>query len=288
MGGAGAGGLVLSNTTRVLIEKLSFSQALYINGAISAAVMLPCVLLVRKGPADVGMNAVSLQLRMLLHPAFVWVWLWGSLAGRYLPVFPKPCVNSSLLMLAVMGYFIALYSVASYATDGIGLSQTEAAAVQSLMASGLMIGRPLTGFALEQGGRVNIALLANVMAGITCWALWVPARSFALLAVFSFFHGCTAGSVWSAAVPVAAQVLGPSQLGPALAVFWLVAAAPAAVSSGLACLLLDYSRKSLGKDGAEAYAISIIFCGALYFASGLSLYGAKVHAQKSFSIWRKV
>ena len=187
-----------------------------------------------------------------------------------------------------MGYFIALYSVASYATDGIGLSQTEAAAVQSLMASGLMIGRPLTGFALELGGRLNIALLANVIAGVTCWALWLPARSLPLLAVFAFLHGCTAGSVWSAVLPVAAQVVGPSHLGPALATFWLVAASPAAVSSGLAHMLLDYSREALGKQGAEAYAISIVFCGGLYFVSGLSLYGAKVHSQQSFRIWTKV
>lgn len=187
-----------------------------------------------------------------------------------------------------MGYFIAMYSVASYATDGLGLSQTEAAAVQSFLSAGLMIGRPLTGFALDRGGRVNIALLANVTAGITCWALWLPARSFAVLAVFAFLHGCAAGSVWSAALPVTAQVVGPSQLGPALAMFWLVAAAPAAVSSALATVLLDYSRHALGKHGPEAYAIPIIFCGALYFVSGLSLYGAKVHCQRSFVIWRKV
>jgi MFS family permease len=187
-----------------------------------------------------------------------------------------------------MGYFIAMYSVASYATDGLGLSQTEAAAVQSFLSAGLMIGRPLTGIALDQGGRVNIALLANVIAGITCWALWLPARSFAVLAVFAFLHGCAAGSVWSAALPVTAQVVGPTHLGPALAMFWLVAAAPAAVSSALATVLLDYSKDVLGRHGAEAYCIPIIFGGGLYFVSGLSLYGAKVHCQKSFAIWRKV
>jgi hypothetical protein len=85
MGGAGAGGLILSNTTRVLIEKLSVREALYINGGISAAIMLPCVFLVRKGPADVGMHSASLQLRWLYHPGFVWVWLWGSLAGETMP-----------------------------------------------------------------------------------------------------------------------------------------------------------------------------------------------------------
>lgn len=186
-----------------------------------------------------------------------------------------------------MGYFMALYSVASYATDGIGLSQTEAAAAQSLLASGLMIGRPLTGLALDKGGRVNIALCANLVAGVTCWALWLPSRSFALLAAFSFLHGCVAGSVWSAASPVTAQIVGSAHVGPALAVFWHVTAAPAAVSSGIAHALLYYSRHTLGRHRAETYTISIVCCGGLYILSGLSLYGAKIYHQKSFGIWKK-
>lgn len=85
MGGAGIGGLVLSNVTRVLIERLSVSQSLYINGGISAVVMLPCAFVVRKGPSDIGINSAPFQPRWLCHPGFVWVWMWGALASRFFP-----------------------------------------------------------------------------------------------------------------------------------------------------------------------------------------------------------
>lgn len=186
-----------------------------------------------------------------------------------------------------MGYFIMLYSMAPYATNGIGLSQTQAAALQSILAAGLMIGRPLTGFVLDLGGRLNMALLANMLAAVSCWAFWLPANSFALLAVFAFTQGFAGGSVWSAAAPVTAQIVGVPNLTSGLGIFWLTVAAPAALSNPAAVALVDYSRKLPGKGGREAYHISIALCGALFFLSGICLYGAKAYHQKTYRIWQK-
>ncbi|CAK7227687.1 RNA helicase [Sporothrix curviconia] len=88
-----------------------------------------------------------------------------------------------------MGYCIAMYTIASYATGGLGLSQTQAAALQSLLAVGFLVGRPLTGILLDVGGRIDVAILLNLAAGVSCWALWMPARSFTLLAVFALVQG---------------------------------------------------------------------------------------------------
>ncbi|CAK7230129.1 RNA helicase [Sporothrix eucalyptigena] len=238
--GSGLGGLVLSNTTRLLIEELSLKRALIVNGAISAAILVPCLCLLRRGPVDTGRRLEPLELRWLFHPGYFWVWTWG--------------------FTSMMSYCITMYTIASYATGGIGLSQTQAAALQSLLAAGFLVGRPLTGLLLDVGGRINIAILLNLAAGISCWAFWMPARSFALMAVFAIVQGCASGCVWVAAAPVTVEMVGTARSGSALAIFWLAVAPSAAFSSPSAIGLLEYSRHHLNKDGPGAYAISIGVC----------------------------
>ncbi len=176
-----------------------------------------------------------------------------------------------------MGYCIALYTLASYATGALGLSQTYAAALQSLLAAGLLLGRPLTGWLLDVAGRINVAIALNIAAGVSCWALWLPARSFAPLAVFALLQGCAGGSMWVAAAPVVVELVGTPRSGSALAMFWLAVAPSAAFSSPAAIGLLDYSRTHLHREGAAAYSLPIGFCGGLFILSSVCLAGAKVY-----------
>ena len=187
-----------------------------------------------------------------------------------------------------MSFYVALYSMAIFATDGLDLSQSHGAIVQSLLAAGLMIGRPLAGLILDKFGRINIAIVLSILNGVACCAFWLPARSFAALAVFAFVQGAAGGAVWSAAAPVTASIVGVKHLGSAMAMFWLSLVVPVFVGNPLAVLLLDYSRDHLGRNGPDAYAISIGFCGGLSIAAGLCLYGAKWHLQGSPRLFCKV
>lgn len=180
-----------------------------------------------------------------------------------------------------MSYCIAMYTIASFATGGLGLSQTQAAVLQSLLAAGFLVGRPLTGLLLDVGGRINVAILLNLAAGVSCWALWMPARSFALLAVFALIQGCTGGCVWVAAAPVTVEMVGIAQSGSALAMFWLSVAASAAFSSPSAIGLLNHSRQHLHREGAAAYTISIGVCGGLFVLSSLCLCGARLYCRRA-------
>lgn len=186
-----------------------------------------------------------------------------------------------------MSFYVALYSIAIFATDGLGLSQAQGAVVQSLLAAGLMIGRPLAGLLLDKFGRINIAIILSLCNGIACWAVWLPARSFAALAVFALIQGGAGGAVWSAATPVAASVVGVEDLASAMSMFWLSLIIPIFAGNPLAVLLLVYSRDHLGRSGADAYAISIGFCGGLSAAAGFCLYGAKWYLQGSPKLLRK-
>jgi hypothetical protein len=185
-----------------------------------------------------------------------------------------------------MGYFIALYSLASFATDGLGLSQTEGAALQSILSAGQVIGRPLLGMAFESrpfqhGHR------CHALAGVSCIAIWLPSRSFTVLVVFSVIRGAVGGTAICITAPIATSAVGLLDVDSALAMFWLMTVVPSLAAQPIAVSLINYSRKSLGREGADAYAISIGFCGALFCLSGVMIFGAKVRLQGNFKLLKK-
>ena len=60
---------------------------------------------------------------------------------------------------------IGLYSIPHYAVAGIGLSQTQGAAIQSILSAGQLTGRPLCGLLLDRIGRINGAAIVTVRRG---------------------------------------------------------------------------------------------------------------------------
>lgn len=229
-----------------------------------------------------GARSAPLQTKWLWHPGYAWVALWGIFASTP----DSPMTGGQSSWGAVMAYFVALYSLASFATSGLGFSQTQGAALQSILAAGQMLGRPIWGQALDKGGRINMSILCYLIVGGSSLVFWLPAKSFALLAVFAIIQGLTGGTIWSAATPVSARVVGVQDLGSALSVFWLVLVIPALVGQPIAVALLDYSTGSLGKTGPEAYYISIGFCGGVGVVSAVLLYGAKRWLQGSWTVFR--
>lgn len=187
----------------------------------------------------------------------------------------------------MIAYFIAIYSLASFSTSAIGLSQTQGAALQSILAAGQMIGRPAWGWALDKGGRLNMTIICYILCGLSSLVIWLPARSFSVLGLYAFVQGLTGGTIWAAATPIAAAVVGVKDLQSAMAIFWLVLVVPALVGQPIAIALLDYSTGHLGRGGPEAYYISIGFCGGTALLSAGLLYGAKRHLQGGWKVVQK-
>jgi MFS family permease len=133
-----------------------------------------------------------------------------------------------------------------------------------------------------------MTILCYLLCGLSTLCIWLPARSFAVLAVFAFIQGVTGGTVWVASTPIGALIVGVKDLQSAMSIFWLVLVIPALTGQPIAIALLEYSRNKLGRDGAEAYYISIGFCGGVAVFSAALLYGAKRHVQKgSWRVWQK-
>lgn len=187
----------------------------------------------------------------------------------------------------MIAYFVALYSLASFATGGLGLSQTQGASLQSILAASQMIGRPLWGMFLDRGGRTNMSIICYIIVGLSSLCIWLPAKSYGVLAFFAVVQGATSGTIWSAATPLTAQMIGVQDLGSALSIFWLTLLVPALVGQPLAILLLEYSRNEQGRTGAGAYYNSIGFCGAMGLGASVFLLGAKRYQQGNWKILTK-
>lgn len=267
--GSGMGGLVLANTTRYLIQKKSLQYALICNGIVSCVVLLPCITLMKStepqnlrflpsrfrkhlsdaAPAKIKKN--PLELKWFVHPGYIFVLLFG--------------------VFSMIGYFVALYSLAAFASSALEFSQKQASTLQSILAAGQMLGRPLCGFLLDLVGRHPCTITIQVLAGLTCFAFWLPARSFGLLVVFAITQGLLGGTIWSSVAPISAEVVGIRDLPSALATFWLAVVLPGQFGQPIAVALINYSSTKLARHGADAYLISIGFCGACFVMSALML-----------------
>lgn len=199
-----------------------------------------------------------------------------------------PCpVLAALRLTPVIAYFVGLYSLASFATSGLGLSQKKGASLQSILSAAQMIGRPTWGFLLDRGGRINMSFLCYMIVGLSSLVIWLPAKSYGVLILFAIIQGATSGTVYNASTPIAAQMIGVQNLASALSIFWISLGIPALVGQPLAILLLNHSENHLGRTGASAYYNSIGFAGAMGIASALMLLGAKRYQQGNWKILTK-
>ncbi|CAG9949270.1 unnamed protein product [Clonostachys rosea f. rosea IK726] len=239
---------------------------LIMNGCISAVVLVPCLVLL-KGRTAVNVRVEPLQVKWFVHSTFFWVWTWGFFAAK--------------------AYFISIYSLAPYATDGIGLSQTQGAALQSILAGGQIIGRPLIGLALDKGGRFNMTIIANIVAGLSCVAIWMPARSFAALVPYAILQGVVGGTVFSVVVPVTTSAVGVLDMGSAFAMFGLSIVPATTFGQAIAVSLINFSKDTLLKSGGDVYQISIGLCGGFFWVSALLLFGGKVALQGNMKLLKK-
>lgn len=290
--GSGVGGVIWANTTPLLLQRVGVKWTLVINGLITMVILLIATFFIKGRHTAVGAKSASFHVSLVwTNFGFAWFLIWGALTSEFggscPPAGRSRSLPTALLTLLVMAYFIAIYTLASYCTDGLGLTQKQGGAVMSILAAGQIVGRPVWGYALDRGGRVNMVIVSYLICGVATLAIWLPGRSFGLMALFGLLHGLTGGTIHSAATPVLTSIVGLQDLGSALAIYWVDLSIPSLVSQVLAILLVNYSRNHLGKTGADAYTISIGFCGALTFVGAFALYGSKRYLQGDFKVLKK-
>ncbi|KAL6251057.1 hypothetical protein RBB50_001265 [Rhinocladiella similis] len=249
--GSGAGGLIYSLVTQALINDLGLAWTFRILGFITFAVNLTAINLLRDRNKQTGSRHKAFDLDVLRRPEFLFVqgWSWFSM----------------------LGYTILVFSIPAYARS-IGMSPNQGSVLGAVFNAGQMVGRPLIGLTSDRWGRLNLATSLSFLAGIACFALWIPAEVVAapmvLLCFFAIIGGGLAGVFWTTISPVAVEILGLQDLPSGLSLTWLLMTPPTTCAEAIA---LELRRKA----DSWIYLPPQIFTGFMYIAAGMCIWVAR-------------
>ncbi|KAF4472743.1 MFS transporter (Mch2) [Fusarium albosuccineum] len=212
--GSGIGGLTYSLATGAMIPRLTFPWTMRVLGIICFVIDLSCGYLLRvpTRAAPCSRGAV-IGFSVFRNLQYILLLAWGFLSS--------------------LGYVVLLFSLSSYAV-AIGLSQHQGSIASALLNLGQALGRPVVGILSDVLGRTSVALIATLLAGIPCFVFWIFAKSMAAVCLFAIIIGLVAGTLWAAAAPLTAEVVGLDGMSSALGVFWLFLGPPTAVAEAIA------------------------------------------------------
>ena len=173
--GSGIGGLIFSLGTQAMIDNISLVWALRVTGIVCGAINLAATLLIRNRnkairPPQRGFDTALLRrydVQLLLSWAFI----------------------------SMLGYVVLLFSLPDFA-QSIGLKADRASSIAAFLNVGTAIGRPFIGVVSDRSGRMETAGVMTAFCGIICFAIWLPAKSYALAILFAIISGAILGVFW--------------------------------------------------------------------------------------------
>lgn len=173
--GSGIGGLIFSFATEAMIDRISLAWSFRITAIVACAANLTATLLIRNRnetlrPPQRGFDTGLLRrydVQLLLAWAFI----------------------------SMFGYITLLYSLPDFART-LGLSSGQAATISAILNAGTAIGRPFIGVISDRYGRIEVAGILTLICGITCFAIWMPARSYGVTIFFALISGAILGVFW--------------------------------------------------------------------------------------------
>ncbi|CAM1508851.1 Fc.00g025900.m01.CDS01 [Cosmosporella sp. VM-42] len=247
--GAGIGGLVYSLAANAAIQNLGVAWAYRILAFSSlAANMLASGLMKESGGrTQSSLDELRFNPRDFGRIEVVLIMFWG--------------------VATEFGYITLMYSIPSYAST-IGLTATQGSIANALLNLGLGLGRPLIGHFSDVLGRINMALAMTALCTLLCFAMWIPAQSFAPLAAFSFLAGALCGTFWSTITPVLVEIVGLRKLASTFGIICLAMVLPTTFAESAAIQLVH----KVDDIDTSSFLKAQIFVGCMFLAGTLSLW----------------
>ncbi|QKX63720.1 uncharacterized protein TRUGW13939_10891 [Talaromyces rugulosus] len=253
--GAGTGGFVYNLAVNAMIHNISLPWAYRILAIIAFTVNITCSFFIKDRHRQIGTVQKTFDYRLLKSLDFWALSIWA--------------------IFNIIGYVVLSFSLPSYATS-IGLSKQQGALVGALLNVAQAFGRPSVGFLSDHVGRVRMTAIASAACGLTCFVIWIFARSYGVLILFAILAGLFVGNNWAATAPVSAEIFGMKYLPSILSTLWLILTPPGTFAELIALGLRE-------KHGSRIYLPTQIFTGALYFGAALSMW--LIYARKSRKLW---
>ncbi|KAJ2982433.1 hypothetical protein NQ176_g1384 [Zarea fungicola] len=224
-----------------MIRSLGLAWTFRVLGIIALLVNAISTALINDRNAVIGSSQIAFDTKLLRRVEFLLLLGFGC--------------------FSIFGYVILNFSLADYATK-VGLSTSQSVLVGSLFSLGQAIGRPLLGYFSDRTGRINMSTVSTMLAGIFCLVVWVQAKTYGVLILFSIISGCVAGTFWTTIGPVATEVVGLRTIPSALCMIWLVIVPAALFSEPIALQIVA---------GTGSYFGAQVFAGLTYIMAGLCL-----------------
>lgn len=239
--GAGFGGVAYNLIAGALLRKIGLEWTYRVIALCTLVINGICGALIKDRNSVVKPKQDTFDWREFGHIEVVFLIMWG--------------------FLSELGYIVLWYSLPHYGTT-IGLSQSQGSVVAAVLNLGLGVSRPLVGYLSDRFGRINMAACMTAWCGILCFALWVPARSYALLLVFALFVGLGAGTFWGTITAVTAEVVGLRRLPTAFGIILVALIAPTTFAEPIGLQIVS----------ASGYLTSQIFIGFIYLMAASSIW----------------
>ncbi|KUI66094.1 putative transporter MCH2 [Cytospora mali] len=228
--GSGFGGLAYSLAAHAMIDNLGLAWAFRILAILAFVVNGTCSFLARDRNKEVAAVHQAFHKELFKKVELYLVLAWG--------------------FFSILGYIIVVFSLASYAS-AVGFTSTQGSIVAAIFNLSQGLGRPMIGYFSDKIGRINIAALSSLVAGLAAFFLWIFAgKHFAGAIIYALF-GAFAGSIWPCIAPVAAEVVGLQLLPSAMSVTWLVMVLPATFAEVIGLSLVTPGRN--GYLDVQAY-----------------------------------
>lgn len=173
--GSGIGGLIFSFGTQAMIERISLAWSLRITGIVCGVMNLISALLIRNRNKDIRPPQRGFDTKLLRRYDVLLLLAWA--------------------FISMLGYITLLFSLSDFARS-IGLNASQAAAVSAFLNLGTAVGRPFIGVASDRYGRMETAGIITFACGVTCFAIWLPARTYGVTIFFAIINGAILGVFW--------------------------------------------------------------------------------------------
>jgi MFS family permease len=259
--GFGLGGMIAPVLTQWLISTSDWRQAYIVLGLLHIIIITPLAQLLKHSPQRVDLKPYGEgnTIEATQSSALVAGGLSLSQAART----GRFWIFSALMFGFMFTIQVVLTQIAAHVAD-IGISETIAASVVSLIAVTSLIGRNLIGFLCDKmGGRLTLtACMATTMLA----AIWLFFSEEAwMFYLFAILFGMSYGGVMPLQTLLARELFGIKFLGILLAVFHLLSVIGGSIGSPFAGYVFDITG---------GYSLAFLFCiifSALAVALGLIL-----------------
>ncbi|KAK1564206.1 major facilitator superfamily transporter [Colletotrichum navitas] len=168
--GSGVGGVVFSWGTGAMIHNLGLSWALRAMGLVTLVANTAATLLIRDRQARSNKLVIDVQLLRRYEVRLLLLWAF----------------------ISMFGYITLLFSLADFSRS-VGLSSAQATDVTGVLNFGTAVGRPLIGITSDHFRRIDTAGMLTLLCGVICFAMWLPATTFASTLAFAFICGAILG-----------------------------------------------------------------------------------------------